>query len=76
MKEWDQLKPREMWDFIDGVYLRHQLPIDELMDHLGMEYEKYLQMRKENVPIPAVRISKFLDRFGVYLDELKGLKGK
>lgn len=76
MNEWDKLNPREMWDFIDGVYLRHQLKIDELMDHLGMEYEKYLQMRKENVPLPAARIGKFLDKFGSYLKETEDNKEK
>lgn len=56
----EHLTPREMWDLIDGIYLKHEMKIEDLMGMLGLEQEEFLRLRKNNLPVPIESVEAFL----------------
>lgn len=70
MKNWKKLTPREMWDFIDSAYLKHELKTEELMQRLGLKHEDYLKLRKNNSPVPDEVAENFFKNFKIEKDDM------
>lgn len=71
---WTRLTSREIWDFIDGVYLKFEMSYEELLELLELSSEEYLALRKSNRPPPRSCVDKIARAFNATIDDWN--KGK